>query len=51
VEDSETICLEGIRLDTVKSVIPIRSILMDKENKAFVITEAKLREMATEATS
>jgi hypothetical protein len=50
-EDSETICLEGIRLDTVKSISPVKSILMDKENNKFVITETKLREMATEATS
>ena len=51
VEDSKTICLEGIRLDAEKSIIPIKSILMNKENNFFVITEVKLREMATETTS
>jgi hypothetical protein len=42
LEDSETICLEGHRLDTVKRVISVK----EQRN----ITESKIREMAKETT-
>ena len=42
LEDSETICLEGHRLDTVKRVITV------KEERS--ITESKVQEMAKETT-
>ena len=50
VEDSKTICLEGIRLGTVKSIIPVRPTLTCEDNNTFVITETKIREMATQTT-
>jgi len=49
--DSDRICLEGIRLDTVERVIRIKSILMAKGENSFSVTETRLREMASEVTS
>jgi hypothetical protein len=48
---SDTICLEGMRLDTVKRVIRIKSILMAKDENSISVTETRLQEMAAEVTS
>jgi hypothetical protein len=50
VGDSDRICLEGIRLDTVERVIRIKSILMAKDENSFSVTETRLQEMAAEVT-
>ncbi|KAE8446690.1 hypothetical protein EG329_011734 [Mollisiaceae sp. DMI_Dod_QoI] len=44
-EDSDTLFLEGIRLDTVSRVIPIKSILMAKD-ESCAVTEAILQQLA-----
>lgn len=49
--DSDKICLEGIRLDTVDRIIRIKSILTSKDETSFSVTETRLREMAAEVTS
>ena len=48
---SDTICLEGMRLDTVEHVIPIKSIVMAKDEKSAFVTEKRLRQMAAEVIS
>jgi hypothetical protein len=48
---SDTICLKGMRLDTVKRVIRIKSILMAKDEDSISVTETRLREMAAGVTS
>ncbi|KAL9613338.1 MAG: hypothetical protein Q9167_002099 [Letrouitia subvulpina] len=45
---SDAIDLEGIRLDTVNVVIPIKSILCPSERDLLSINETKLRELAAE---
>ena len=45
-EHSDTISLEGLRLDTVIRVIPIKSILAAKEDSSVSVTETSLRELA-----
>jgi hypothetical protein len=50
-ENADTICLEGMYLDSVKRVIPIKSTLMAKDENSFSVTEITLREMAAEVTS
>ena len=49
-EDSDTLCLEGVRLDVVNRLIPIKSILMAKDGRC-VVTEALLRELAAQLIS
>jgi Heterokaryon incompatibility protein (HET) len=45
MEDPDTVCLEGIVLDIVKRIIPIKSFLIDRENH---LSEASVRQMAAE---
>jgi len=49
-EDSDTLCLEGVRLDIVNRVIPIKFILMAKDERC-VVTEALLQELAAQLVS
>ena len=50
-KSSDTICLEGMRLDTVKNVIPIKSILTMNDEGSFSVTETILQDMAVKVTS
>jgi hypothetical protein len=50
-ESSDTICLEGLCLDTISRVIPIIPLLKVKDETSISVTEASLREMAAEVIS
>ncbi|KAH0553321.1 hypothetical protein GP486_006575 [Trichoglossum hirsutum] len=50
-ESSDTISLEGIRLDTIERVIRIKSILAARDANSFSVTGASLREMAADVAS
>ena len=47
-EHSDTISVEGIPLDTVARVLPIKSILGVKEDGSVSMTESSLRELAAD---
>ncbi|PMD44749.1 HET-domain-containing protein [Hyaloscypha variabilis F] len=49
-EDSDTLFLEGVRLDTVSRVIPIKSMLMAKD-ESCTVTEAILQKLAGQLVS
>jgi len=49
-EDSDTLFLEGVRLDTVSRVIPIKLMLMAKD-ESCAVTEAILQELAGQLVS
>jgi len=51
VGNSDTICLEGVHLDTVERVIPIKSILMANGENSFSVTETRLQEIVAELIS
>lgn len=51
VGNSDTICLEGILLDTVECVIPIKSLLLTSGDNSFSVTETTLREMTADVSS
>jgi Heterokaryon incompatibility protein (HET) len=48
---SDTIFIEGIRLDTVSSVIPVMSLLKAEDENSISVTETSLRKTAAEITS
>jgi len=50
-ESSDTIGMEGIRLDTVSRIIPVMPLLKAKDENSISVTETSLREMAAEITS
>lgn len=47
-EHSDVINLEGLRVDTVARIIPIKSILAAKENSSVSVTETSLQDLAQE---
>jgi Heterokaryon incompatibility protein (HET) len=49
-EDSDTLFLQGVRLDTVSRVIPIKSMLKAKD-ESCAVTEAILQELAGQLVS
>jgi len=49
-KSSDTIGVEGIRLDTVSRIIPVMSLLKAKDENSISVTEASLREIAAEIT-
>lgn len=45
-EDSDTISVEGLRLDTVARILPIKSILRAKADGSVSVTESSLQELS-----
>jgi hypothetical protein len=50
-ESSDTIGMEGVRLDSVSRIIPVMPLLKAKDENSISVTETSLREMAAEITS
>ncbi|KAL9104257.1 MAG: hypothetical protein Q9187_008924, partial [Circinaria calcarea] len=48
---SDIICLEGMRLDTVTSLIRVKSLLTTKSSNSFSLMETQLREIAANIMS
>jgi hypothetical protein len=46
MEDSDMICLDGIRLDLVRSTVRIKDMLMEGGKKSISVTEPMLRKLA-----